>query len=50
MMAPSTRLLSILVVVDDADTIASLAMLLRLSGHEVHTASDGPTALRSARE
>jgi signal transduction histidine kinase/ActR/RegA family two-component response regulator len=39
----------ILVVDDNVDGANSLAFLLRLSGHEVRTAHDGPTALDIAR-
>jgi signal transduction histidine kinase len=39
----------ILVVDDKKDAADSLAVLLRLTGHEVHTAYDGPTALEEAR-
>jgi signal transduction histidine kinase/DNA-binding response OmpR family regulator len=39
----------VLVVDDHVDAAASLAMLLRLYGHEVRTASDGPSALEEAR-
>jgi CheY-like chemotaxis protein len=39
---------SILVVDDDQDTARTLSMLLKLMGHEVHTALDGPSALRVA--
>lgn len=38
----------ILVADDDADTVASTAMLLRLTGHEVETAGDGQTAITLA--
>jgi PAS domain S-box-containing protein len=38
----------ILVVDDNADSAESLAMMLRLLGHEVHTAHDGPTAVLAA--
>jgi PAS domain S-box-containing protein len=38
----------ILVVDDNADAAASLALLLRFSGHEVHVAQDGEAALRLA--
>jgi CheY-like chemotaxis protein len=41
--APATR--DILVVDDQPDCTASLAMLLRLRGHEVRIARDGPSAL-----
>jgi CheY-like chemotaxis protein len=35
----------VLVVDDQADSTDSLALFLRLRGHQVHTASDGPGAL-----
>ncbi len=38
----------VLLVDDNADAADSLAMLLRLWGHEVAVAHDGPTALRTA--
>ena len=38
----------VLVVDDNVDAAESLAMLLRLGGHEVRVAYDGPTALRLA--
>ncbi len=38
----------ILVVDDNVDSAESLAMMLRLLGHDVHTAHDGPAALRAA--
>ena len=41
--------LRVLVVDDNEDITQSLAMLLRLMGHEVHTASDGVLALAAAR-
>jgi CheY-like chemotaxis protein len=40
--------LQILLVEDDADVAASTALLLRLAGHDVHTAGDGPAALLAA--
>ncbi|HWP73701.1 MAG TPA: ATP-binding protein, partial [Methylomirabilota bacterium] len=40
--APARR---VLVVDDQADSTDSLALFLRLRGHQVHTASDGPGAL-----
>ncbi len=43
---PSRR---VLVVDDNRDAADSLAILLRLTGHEVRTAYDGPAALREAR-
>jgi two-component system CheB/CheR fusion protein len=39
----------ILVVDDNRDAADSLALLLQVSGHEVRTAHDGPTALEAAR-
>jgi PAS domain S-box-containing protein len=39
----------ILVVDDNTDTAESLALLLRLAGHDTCTAADGPTALATAR-
>jgi len=39
----------ILVVDDNVDTAESLALLLRLKGHEVEVAHDGPAALETAR-
>jgi signal transduction histidine kinase/ActR/RegA family two-component response regulator len=42
---PSARLLRILVVEDNQDTARSLANVLRLWGHEVRIAYDGPSAL-----
>ncbi len=39
----------VLVVDDQPDEADSLALLLRLRGHEVHTAHDGPTAVEVAR-
>jgi signal transduction histidine kinase len=44
--APPRR---ILVVDDNTDAAESLAQVLRLNGHEVRTAYDGPTALDVAR-
>jgi CheY-like chemotaxis protein len=42
--------LRVLVVEDHADTAESMAVLLRLHGHEVEVAPDGPTALRVAAQ
>jgi DNA-binding response OmpR family regulator len=41
------RALRVLVVEDDEDTVATLGELLRLNGHDVEVAADGPGALRS---
>jgi signal transduction histidine kinase/ActR/RegA family two-component response regulator len=40
----------ILVVDDNVDSAESLALMLRLSGNDVRTAHDGPSALRAAEE
>jgi CheY-like chemotaxis protein len=40
----------VLVVDDNGDSVDSLAMLLRMMGHEVETASDGEAALHKAEE
>src|SRR6516162_6114764 len=42
--------LRVLVVEDHADTAASMAVLLRIRGHEVEVAPDGPSALRIAAD
>jgi two-component system CheB/CheR fusion protein len=45
----SPRPLRVLLVEDYPDSATSLAMLLRLYGHEVELAGDGPAALEAAR-
>jgi PAS domain S-box-containing protein len=45
---PPGRPLRLLIVDDNRDTVDSLAMLLRLSGHDVSTADSGPAALQTA--
>src|SRR5215470_7948350 len=45
--APGRR---ILVVDDNADAAEMMAEILRISGHEVRMAGDGPAALEIARE
>jgi PAS domain S-box-containing protein len=45
---PTTRPLRVLVVDDNVDTVLSFSMLLRVSGHEVRSARDGPTAVQAA--
>jgi CheY-like chemotaxis protein len=45
---PTGPSLRVLVVDDNTDTAASLALLLTESGHDVRTAPDGPTALEAA--
>ena len=42
-------MLRVLVVEDDQDTAATSAMLLRLNGHDVNVALDGPSALQAAQ-
>jgi len=46
--AATARTLRVLVVDDNVDSAASLAMLLRAQGHEAVTAHDGPSALAAA--
>jgi two-component system, OmpR family, response regulator len=41
--------LHVLVVEDHEDTAATLGVLLRLNGHNVEVAADGPSALRAAQ-
>jgi len=45
---PTGPSLRVLVVDDSADAAESLALLMRELGHDVRTAHDGPTALKSA--
>jgi PAS domain S-box-containing protein len=47
-IATQTASLRLLVVDDNPDTVASLAMLMRLYGHDVMTANSGPSALEAA--
>ena len=46
--APTDRL-RVLVVDDNIDAAESLAMVLRIGGHEVEVANDGDTAIRAAQ-
>jgi PAS domain S-box-containing protein len=46
---PAARPRRVLVVDDNADCVESLAALLRLMGHEVREASDGLSAIETAR-
>jgi CheY-like chemotaxis protein len=46
----TTAPLRILVVDDCADTARMMTVLLRLGGHAVKTAGDGPDALRAAQD
>jgi CheY-like chemotaxis protein/anti-sigma regulatory factor (Ser/Thr protein kinase) len=46
--SPARSRCRILVVDDNEDSVDSLAMLLRLMGHEVQTANDGEAALQAA--
>jgi CheY-like chemotaxis protein len=41
--------LRILIAEDNADSAVSMAMLLRMYGHDVEIAANGPTALEKAR-
>jgi CheY-like chemotaxis protein len=45
---PVRRPLRILIAEDDNDSAESLALVLRLEGHLVHIAPDGPTAIELA--
>src|SRR5207249_4670258 len=45
-----TRTMRVLVVDDNRDAADTLATLLRLEGHEVRVAYDGPSALAAARD
>ena len=47
---PATRPKRILVVDDNADAAESLALIMRVAGHEVRLAADGVDALRVAAE
>jgi CheY-like chemotaxis protein len=46
---PDRQPLRVLVVEDEEATAASLALLLRIFGHEVHIASDGFSALAASK-
>ncbi len=48
--APSPQGLRILIADDNRDSAESLGMLLEISGHEIHLAHDGSTALAAAAE
>jgi len=47
-LADPSRRRSVLVVDDNADAANSVAMLLRMAGHEVHVENDGRSAVESA--
>jgi len=47
-LPPATKRCRVLVVDDNVDSVESLAMLLRMMGHEVETASDGASGLEKA--
>ena len=47
-LAPFRSRCKVLVVDDNVDSVDSLAMLLRMMGHEVETASDGASGLEKA--
>ena len=44
------RILRVLVIEDNADAADSLAELVRMYGHEVDVAADGPRAIAKAKE
>ena len=46
---PQRRAVRVLVVDDSPDNVESMALLLRLYGHEVDVALGGPAALRAAQ-
>ncbi len=46
----AARPLKVLVVDDNVDTVLSFSILLRASGHDVFTASDGPSAVQAAND
>ena len=46
---PQRRAVRVLVVDDSPDNVESMALLLRLYGHEVEVALGGPAALRAAQ-
>src|SRR5262249_3355127 len=48
--APNRSMRRVLVVDDNTDAAQSMAMLLRVLGHDVRTAPDGPAALEMAGE
>lgn len=48
MRESSANSLRVLVVDDNADTASVLSMLLRMWGHEVRSAHDGPSAIEAA--
>jgi CheY-like chemotaxis protein len=48
-MAATPTLRRVLIVDDNEDAARSLAMLLRLMGHDVRTAHDGPSTLEMMR-
>ncbi len=50
MRGPTQSALRVLIVDDNADTAASLALLFRTWGHDVAVAEDGHSAIRTALE
>jgi len=46
--SPAGRTFKVLIVDDNADGVATLAMLLELTGYDVRTASDGQAGLAAA--
>ena len=47
--APESKFRRVLVVDDNVDSAETIAEMLKLWGHEVQTAHDGPAALEAAR-
>lgn len=48
-MDTGPRPLRVLIVEDNADAAAMLALVLQIEGHDVRTAADGPAALAAVR-
>jgi CheY-like chemotaxis protein len=48
-LKPESQYRCVLVVDDNADSAETMAEMLKMWGHEVHTAHDGPGALEAAR-
>ena len=46
----TNRPIHVLIVDDQPDTVLSLSLLMTASGHQVHTACDGPAAVQAALE
>ncbi len=46
---PESKIRRVLVVDDNVDSAETMAEILKMWGHDVHTAHDGPGALEAAR-